>query len=256
MSGQDAWARLECALAQAAARGCLPALWWRDDDAASDTTALRRLLALRREIGMPLAIAAIPAQADASLVACLNGEEDVALLVHGLAHANHAPPVEKKAEFGTTRPLPLAERDAAQALTLLGDKAGALVLPVFVPPWNRVSPQLRGRLASLGYRGLSAVPARDGADDAGLSVHDIHVDPIDWHGTRSALPAQAIVDKTIAWLARFAEGEARGALGFLTHHLVHDEAIWTASRRWLACWRDIGARRPSPRDLFCGGDGG
>lgn len=245
----DAWQHLARALNSAAGRNALPQLWWRDDDAARATEPLNHLLELRERLGMPLALAAIPEQVDDSLVARLMGERDVALLVHGLSHSDHALPGEKKAEFGRSRPLSLAENDARQGLQLLSAKAGARALPVFVPPWNRLSADLRARLPALGYRGLSSIPAPH-PPPPGLAICDIHVDPIDWHGTRSALPAETIVARTLHWLERFERGEASGSLGFLTHHLVHDGAIWSATERWLTVWRDAGADCPEPRALF------
>ena len=54
------------------ALGLRASFWWRDDDACSDTPALRHLLGLAHDCALPLALAAIPARADATLAAAVD----------------------------------------------------------------------------------------------------------------------------------------------------------------------------------------
>jgi hypothetical protein len=62
----------------------------------------------------------------------------------------------------------------------------------------------------------------------GLVQVNTHFDPINWHGTRSARP----LDGMILRLARLIDARLDGGadreepIGLLTHHLVHDEAVW------------------------------
>ncbi len=144
------------ALARATDEGRTTLLWWRDDDAVAHTPALDRLLALAARTGWPMALAAVPARAAPSLAARLADEARVDLLVHGLAHANHAPIEAKTAEFGPHRPLAALKADAAEALLLATARLGPRLLPVLVPPWNRIAPAFPEVLPALGYRGLSA----------------------------------------------------------------------------------------------------
>ena len=58
------WHPLREAFARRRDAGAEPALWWRDDDAGADSPALRRLIALARESGCPVAVAAIPRRTD------------------------------------------------------------------------------------------------------------------------------------------------------------------------------------------------
>src|SRR5438128_9741882 len=99
------WAELEQALERACAAGRVPQFWWRDDDAAEWTPALERLVELAGERGVPLAVAAIPARLSDQARRRLAAAPHVTMLVHGLAHRNHAPAAAKKAEFGPHRPL-------------------------------------------------------------------------------------------------------------------------------------------------------
>src|SRR5262245_7388273 len=114
--------------------------WWRDDDAVTSTPALKRLVDLAAIGGSPVALAAIPARADAALEQALSVTDHVVALQHGYAHANHAAPAGKKAEFGIGRDLAAALQDlragSRRMHALFGDRA----LPVLVPPWNRIDP--------------------------------------------------------------------------------------------------------------------
>ncbi len=267
------WPRLDDALAAAHGEGLAVRFWWRDDDAAMPTPALDRLLALANDHAVPLAVAAIPARATPLLAARLAGEPRVFVLVHGFAHANHAPEGEKKAEFGPHRSLDALRDDAAAALAHARDIFGPLCLPVFVPPWNRIAPRLTPVLPSLGYCGLSTFrdrPARAAAQDGndigsnrseimnaidtresehgvvarplgtpahhapGLVQVNTHVDPVAWRNDRG-LAADALASM-IAAVERRRTGHAdpREPIGLLTHHLVHDEATWHFCETLLA----------------------
>jgi hypothetical protein len=127
-------------------------------------------------------------------------------------------------------------RDAARGLERLTGLFGAQLRPMFVPPWNRVSPQVIAALPALGFSTLSTFTPRDAAQAApGLERINTHLDPIDWRGTRSL----ADPDRLIAQLAdqlrarRHGDADIHEPYGILTHHLVHDAAIWTFTRDLL-----------------------
>src|ERR1051325_10693474 len=69
-------------------------LWWRDDDAMSDTPALRRLLALAQEACTIVGLAVIPARADLSLAKLVDGAP-CCIWQHGFRHDDN--------EFGEGR---------------------------------------------------------------------------------------------------------------------------------------------------------
>ncbi|MFC0218106.1 glycosyltransferase [Pseudochelatococcus lubricantis] len=245
---------LSRALDEVAAGGGSVALWWRDDDAVAPTPALDRLLALAAKHALPVAIAAIPAHATQALADRLAGEPLASVLVHGLSHANHAPEGKKKAEFGPHRPLAALCKDAAEGLRRAGETFGARLLPVFVPPWNRVSDDLAVQLAACGFAGLSAAgkAARPDARRArGLAIAHTHIDPIDWHGGGGLLPLAQIDDRAaLAVRARAAAG-GEIVLGLLTHHLAQDEATWAFCDDLLAFLLDHPAVvRADARRLF------
>jgi hypothetical protein len=100
-------------------------------------------------------------------------------------------------------------------------------LPVLVPPWNRIAPDVVAALPRLGLRGISCYGARPAAD-AGLVRVNTHVDIIDWHGTRGFVGTEAALALLVGHLSarRTGTGDREEPTGLLTHHLVHDEASW------------------------------
>jgi hypothetical protein len=217
-------AAIRAVLDRAAGEGIRLDFWWRDDDAVAATPALDRLLSLGREFRTPIAVAAIPARMEPSLPDRLQDEPGARILVHGLSHANHAKPGRKSAEFGSNRPPSALSADARTGLALARERSGNLLLPAFVPPWNRIDQSLAATLPQLGYAGLSTFGPREPV--AGLAVANTHLDPVDWRGSRSAVNPERLavaLDRAIA-------SPNPGPVGILTHHLIFDEALWRLTR--------------------------
>ncbi|PRH88758.1 glycosyl transferase family 28 [Labrys okinawensis] len=212
----QAWTRLDEALA---ARREIR-LWWRDDDAVAATPALDRLLALAHRHALPLSLAVIPAAASPSLAGAIAEERHVDVLVHGYAHANHAPPGAKKQELGH-RAVAEMLAELGRGLSTLRSRFGERCLPVLVPPWNRIDPALIGGLAALGFCGLSVAGPRLAARLHDLTAVNIHVDPIAWKQGGGLLDPVLVLSQCIRAL------EHDEPLGILTHHLVHDAWIWS-----------------------------
>ncbi|WP_424984906.1 polysaccharide deacetylase family protein [Microbulbifer sp. S227A] len=221
------WTPLDAELDRWKAAGLTLPLWWRDDDAITATPQLERLHDLARRLDMPVHLAVIPAHAQPSLTGVI-GPHMVPVL-HGWAHANHAPPHEKKAEFGAHRDpgtlLAELERGRARLRTLFGDA----LAPMFVPPWNRIAADLPARLPGLGLRMLSTFTPRARADAApGLRQINTHLDPINWRAGKTLHDPDTLIRQVADQLADRRENRADPAepYGILTHHLVHDAAIW------------------------------
>jgi hypothetical protein len=216
---------LDAEIALWRAAGLTLPIWIRDDDATEPSAALDALIARAEAAGVPLALAVIPAGATAALAARVARAPGLRVLVHGWAHANHEPPGARKAEFGAARPPAEALADAARGLARLSDLFGDRVLPVFVPPWNRIAPAVAAGLRGAGFAALSSVP-RAARGVTGLVRCDATLDPIDWRGTRSLHdPAALAAAAAAALAARRAAGGAPAPFVVLTHHRVHDAAI-------------------------------
>ena len=222
----DAWAR-----ADLTAR-----FWWRDDDATRPGPLLDRLLEAAGAV--PIALAVIPAQAEASL-ADLVAERGryaggVQVLQHGFAHVNHSPSGAKKAEFGDHRTLETMLDELAEGRRIMEALFGEAFEPILTPPWNRVGDGVARNLAQTGLQGLSRFGPR--GPDEGDRVVNTHIDIIDWHGGRGFAGESLALGAAIAHLAarRTGAGDMGEPTGLLTHHRDHDEACWEFVARFRA----------------------
>lgn len=222
------WTPLDRELDRWSAAGLTLPFWWRDDDVVAPTDALGALAALSDLTGIPVHLAVIPAHVSPTLADLLATQPDLIPVVHGWAHENHAPEGQKKAEFGAHRPLPEMAAQARDGLDRLRALFGAALRPMFVPPWNRIAPEMIQTLPALGYRMISTFTPRQAAVAApGLVRINTHLDPIDWRGSRSLADPDRLIAQMAQQLADRREGRADAAepYGLLTHHLVHDAAI-------------------------------
>lgn len=225
-AASDPWDRLRTVFDRYAAAGRTATFWRRDDDVTAQSPALDRLLDLAA--GGPITLAAIPQDLDPAAAARLDGTPGVSLAPHGWAHANHAPAGEKKAEYGAHRPLDAMLAEIAAGWSRLQALAPAAARPVFVPPWNRIAPELADRLTEAGIDALSTVKPR--ATDARGRRLNTHVDPIDWKGGKRFLGETAALDQALRHLEARLDpafaGDPLEPTGILTHHLVQDAACW------------------------------
>ncbi|MDR6874417.1 hypothetical protein J2Y55_005451 [Bosea sp. BE125] len=209
-------------------------LWLRDDDAVAPSPALDRLAGLSERFALPVLLAIIPMQAEPALVAALRAAPSLLPCQHGCRHQNHAAAGMKKSEFGAGRPRAEAAADIAAGRQRLGELLGASVLPVFVPPWNRIASDLAQALPEFGFAGLSCFRGFGlGGDGPALVNSDIDV--MDWHGGRIGRSLQALaleIRDQLAARRRLPEGT--DTLGLLLHHRDHDETAWAALQTLLA----------------------
>jgi hypothetical protein len=231
------------------AAGRVASLWWRDDDAEAPSAALDRLLGLG--VGRaPVALAVVPEPAGPALARRLATAPNVRVLQHGWAHLNHRPAGERSAEFAADRPLEVMTDELRRGRAHLLDLFGARCLPVLVPPWNRIDAAVVGALPALGLTGLSCFGPRAAAAVATVNTH---VDPIAWRGGRGFVgDAKALGDLVHHLAARRAGTVDRAEpTGLLTHHLVHDAALWRFLEALLArTAAHPAARWLDPREVF------
>lgn len=232
-----AWAELTAELDLWADEDRQAHFWWRDDDATKPSPALDRLLEIQAGADVPLAVAVIPAMAEAGLVERLIRQPGVVALQHGYAHHNHAPAGEKKSEFPATRSLQARLTDIRQGQEILAAKfAAPFRQPVFVPPWNRMAPDMLPGLAELGFHAVSAFKPRETYHAApGLAWLNAQLDPIDWPGNDHPATAAACLRAALG-LLRAMRGDAipLQPVGFLTHHLRHDAFLWNFAAEFIA----------------------
>jgi len=119
--------------------------------------------------------------------------------------------------------------EAANGLARLTDLFGSRLTRMFVPPWNRIAPQMVDELAGLGYHALSTFTPRAAPLAApGLAQINTHLDPIAWKDGGGLLNPDTLIAQVVRQLTDRRTGRADNTepYGILTHHLVHDAAIW------------------------------
>lgn len=236
----DAWERA----------GQVARLWFRDDDAMAPTPALDRLLGLSERFAMPILLAVIPMRAERSLAARLASQTLVEVAMHGLWHRNHAPAGEKAQETPAARGAEALSADFAEARARLQDLFGSEAGRWYVPPWNRIAPDVAGLLPSAGFSALSAFgQASHGV--AGLAQINCQIDLIDWRGGRVGRSAAWVASELALALAAARLGGLT-SIGVLGHHLDHDETTWSVLEQLgsliaahpAACWVAAGDLLP------------
>jgi len=250
----DPWAALAAELDAWDAAGRIADLWWRDDDAAAVGPKLHKLFNVTATTGLLLAV--IPARVEDGLKRSVDAAAHVRVGQHGYAHVNHAPRGQGLGawELGLHRGEAAVLDDLAAGRERLEALFEARYLPVVVPPWNRIDPDLFPLLAARGYYGVSAFGPRQGA----LSPSDLvrvnaHCDPIRWKDAARFAGAPKALSDLCGHLAarRTSSVDPDEPTGFLTHHIDLDDAGWdfcarlvdTIERHPAALWRD-------PLDIF------
>ena len=228
-----------------------PLFWLRDDDAIADTRALRALLDLCQRHDAPLLVAVIPMRMEVSLAPALAIAHEVQVAVHGASHDNHAPAGRKREETPPERGLSLIVESLgaarARMIETFGEAAGA----TYVPPWNRISPEVAALLPGLGFSAISTFGDKL-LQVQGLAELPTHLDLMDWRGSRGGKPVASVLEEARLLLRQRREGGVATPIGVLAHHLVHDAAAWKALERLLAVTRKGGAAWRAFDDLVQG----
>ncbi|MFK7857532.1 MAG: polysaccharide deacetylase family protein [Granulosicoccus sp.] len=237
LNSNDPWSQLHAELEAWVEAGQVATVWWRDDDAVLPGPKLAQLVELTRVAGLLLAV--IPARAATSLASLLNHSPHVHVAQHGYAHINHAPRGQGLGawELGLHRGMAAVLKDLEEGRHRLEALFGSCFLPVVVPPWNRIAPELLTPVAAQGYLGVSAFGPREPHNEpAGLVVANAHCDPIRWKSGA----VFAGESKTLLQLVAHLDARRTGQVpvsehtGFLTHHIDLDDAGWAFCARLAA----------------------
>ncbi|MBP6011541.1 MAG: polysaccharide deacetylase [Alphaproteobacteria bacterium] len=226
MSG--GWDRIGRELDQWARERRVAQFWWRDDDAQDTSPELDAMLKVARRFDVAIGLSVVPAKLKPRLAKHLAREVHAQILVHGFAHENRAREGHAKREFSSARPLSEMTGDLARGMAILREAFGKKLLPVVVPPWNRIAPAVVAELPRLGYRGLSTWKPRARANPVpGLAQVNTHLDVIDWRRGRVIKDEGLIAGLLLRKLRWRREHRARASepLGLLTHH-----AHWSSEK--------------------------
>ena len=245
MRDEAAWSALLTELDRWADAGKRLELWLRDDDATAPSDQLDRLSGLAERFAIPVLLASIPLLAQESLARRLETAPLLRPCQHGARHRNHAPPGEKKSEFGLHRPLPDILAEVVTGQNRLRELFGERFLPVFVPPWNRIHPDVAAELSGLGFTGLSCFRNYRHGADGGPPLINTDLDVMNWQGGRIGRTGQDLLAELLPLLAqrRLDAAVPESAFGLLLHHRDHDETAWTALQDLLS----VAAAHPAVR---------
>ena len=227
MTEDAVWTALFAELDRWAEAGKRVEIWLRDDDATAPSDQLDRLAEIAERFTIPVLLASIPMLAQEPLAKRLESAPLLRPCQHGVWHRNHAPAGEKKSEFGLHRPLPdvLAEIGLGQRRLrqLFGDNC----LPVFVPPWNRIHPDVAAELPGLGFAGLSCFRNFSLGPAGGPALVNTDLDVIDWRNGRvGRRPGDLLTEMSGLLAARRDTSKPRQPFGLLLHHHDHDSTAW------------------------------
>ncbi len=209
--------------------GQVAEFWWRDDDAQKLCVQLERLLAISDRYQVEVSIATIPDGMQASLVEVLSGRKYVNVLQHGFSHKNYAPITERKMELGWHRSGEQIIRQIRSGFIDLQDLFGEQLVPVMVPPWNRIDKRVVENLRMVGLRGLSTLGPREQKFAVeGLRQANVHVDIINWKQGRCFAGENNCIEQIITHLGAKRKGwvDPEEPTGIMSHHLVHDSECW------------------------------
>lgn len=204
-------------------------LWWRDDDAAKDVPALERLIAVAEKAAVPLHLAVIPAILQDRAAELINNSPYTRVLQHGFSHTDHAPKGQGSWELGDHRPLDIVIEELKKGAQVLRKNFPDKFLPVQVPPWTRISPEVAAQLSSAGYVALSMEGnRRQNLFDSYVKVINPHCDPIKWKENAKFKGTQRVLDELVGHLKdrRAPAGDRDEITGLCTHHRDHSEELW------------------------------
>ncbi|MDQ2762474.1 MAG: polysaccharide deacetylase [Pseudomonadota bacterium] len=224
------WRLIELEKAPWRKAGRRPLLWWRDDDARRPSHGLDRLLRLSRSHDVPLALAVIP---DVDLTALGNAIAQFPLvraMQHGCDHVDRNASGGFSAEFNPA----FGEAEIAAAVNAAWRRLSAATdaLPVYAPPWNVLTPNVRRALRSTSIRAVSLYGATSAVED-GLSEINTHLDIMRWRPPRFRGTLACLARLWRQLRARRLGARWNEPIGILTHHRNLDEAAWSFLEAFL-----------------------
>lgn len=197
-------------------------LWWRDDDARGPTPEFARLMLLSNRYEVPLLAGVVPTTEAAGLKDVLAPKVWVAQ--HGVDHRNHVR-AGRPNQFTRTQ----SKEEIRELLLEVKARLDLLPrrLPIYIPPWNTITPALVPAAAGAGFTVMSAF-GRALRQTGPLLRADTHVDILRWaprakfHGVSYCLHRL-----TRHMRRRRRSGHWSQPIGLLSHHLVHDQQMWS-----------------------------
>jgi hypothetical protein len=209
------------------------------------SSSLAHLHRLATRYDITIGLAAIPGKVHPSLLQFMREEgRRFHPMCHGWQHVNYAAAGRKPSEFGDDRSMSALIQDAQLALSTFR-KYFVNYDVVFVPPFGQISRPMIRALPGIGFAGLSGgprwlerkllhlsswavrIPRVNFAGWSSIPRLDVQIDPIDWR-RRTAHSTDTICNVIVRCLRLRRMGfiASDTPIGFVTHHLDHDDKVW------------------------------
>jgi hypothetical protein len=240
------WALIDAETGAWRRRGHMPQVWWRDDDARGPSESLDRLFALAKARQAPLALAVIPDLDLTALAAVLPAHSSISIIQHGCDHVDRSPSPQVSSEFAPDT----SPDDVARKILSGWERLSVIpgTVPVFVPPWNVLLPNVREALRQTPFRAVSTYGAAAPRSD-GLADINTHIDIMRWRPARFRGGAEILTRLWRQLRARRRRQRWNEPIGLLTHHKNLDTEAWSFLDRLLGRladrtagfrWRSLG----------------
>ena len=115
---------------------------------------------------------------------------------------------------------------------MLRRQYGTKLLPILVPPWDRIDPNILVDLPKLGFEAISGFGTPQHSPN--LIVINTQIDVIDWNRNNRCRDEAALVKKLIREIKKCFSSAKDQKVGIVTHHLYHDEAAWEFLEKLLS----------------------
>ena len=208
-------------------------VWWRNDDAGTDSPQMDRLLEIATAADAIVHLAAIPEHLTETARVAILAADCAWVLEHGFSHIDHAPPGEGSWELGAHRPVSVTLGELAEGKARLERAFGDRFIPVVTPPWGRIAPEVAERLPGIGVHCVSLTTSRPARWRApNLLEISICCDPINWRGGAHFAGSEKATRHFVEHLRHrrqcllSGKGDGDEPSGLLTHHLDHDAETW------------------------------
>jgi hypothetical protein len=230
--------------------GAAPQVWWRDDDAHSDSSHLHRLCDFLATETLVLAV--IPGLVTDSLVRRLDGYPEVGVIQHGWKHVNYAEPDVWPSEYPWHRDRVEVALELRKGRSLLASAFPKQFHPILTPPWNTVAGWIFLHARSLGYCALSkgAAPHPLSGQSSTREV-DAEIDICDWSREAQFIGAERLATALAAALRKRRQAAAwEEPIGINSHHMQIAADDFVILRCILTLLKQAGAVWQTPSTLF------
>ncbi len=182
------WTDFQVKLSQLQEKNQKISFWWREDDVSEDCEHLEQVLAVLAISNVRPLCGAIPKLLTRQMAELVRSHPECIVCQHGWNHMNNYSD-DYKCEFDTID-------DFAKLVTgrdFLQNEFHEQFLPIYIPPWNNISKELKTFLLQNGYAGISSY----NYDPARKRPLNCDVDLINWKQSESFGGADFVAEQIL-----------------------------------------------------------